>query len=157
MNIKRIIASGLIAGSTRFLIGSVLYLSSWVPELYQEYEKNLGYRYMSNLSGPGTWLGLILIGDWVLAIFMAVLYSYARRGLSGFSKLTRGILFGFSVWLITNVPASYHAWLIYEYPNMPNTIEIFDVFLINIISGVVLVIAYEEWRQLAYYAHTVRG
>jgi hypothetical protein len=40
---------------------------------------------------------------------------------------------------------------------MPNTIEIFDGFLINIISGVVLVIAYEEWRQLAYYAHTVKG
>ncbi|MCX6659243.1 MAG: hypothetical protein NTX81_02515 [Candidatus Bathyarchaeota archaeon] len=55
------------------------------------------------------------------------------------------------------MPASYHAWLIYEYPNMPNTIEIFDGFLINIISGVVLVIAYEEWRQLAYYAHTVKG
>jgi hypothetical protein len=157
MKIKRIITSGLIAGSTRFLIGSILYLSSWVPKLYQEYEENFGYRYLNNLSGSGTWLGLILIGDWVLAIFMAILYSYARKGLSGFSKWTRGILFGFSVWLITDVPASYHAWLIYEYPNTAHTIEIFDGFLISIISGVVLVIAYEEWRQLAYYAHTVRG
>jgi len=157
MKIKRIITSGLIAGSTRFLIGSILYLSPWVPELYQEYERNLGYRYLNNLIGPGTWLGIILIVDWVLAIFMAILYSYARKGLSGFSKWTRGILFGFSVWLIANVPASYHAWLIYEYPNMPNTIDIFDVFLINIISAVVLVIVYEEWRQLAYYAHAARG
>jgi hypothetical protein len=73
MKIKRIVTSGLIAGSTKFLIGSILYLSSWVPELCQEYEKNLGYRYLNNLSGPGTWLGFILIGDWVLAIFMAIL------------------------------------------------------------------------------------
>ena len=135
MRIKRIITSGLIGGFTRFLIGSILYVSPWVPRLYQEYENLFAYGSMNYLGSTGTWPSFILIGDWLSAILMAILYSYTRKGLGKISKWKRGVFFGFLFWLVFNVPTSYHGWLLYDYPNMPDIIEILSGLMINIASS----------------------
>jgi len=110
---------------------------------------------MNYLSGTGIWLSLVLIADWLSAILLAVLYSYMRKGLSKISKWKRGLFFGFLFWLVFSVPTSYNTWFLYEYPNMPDIIEILSGLLVNIVSGAVLAIAYEEYRQLSYYAQTL--
>lgn len=146
MNLKKITISGLVAGLVSFLIGSVLYMNPLISGIYSKYGDWPGLRSMDYFGGLGNWLTLMLIGGLVSTIFLAILYSYAEKGINIKPNWKKGLLFGFLLWLVSTIPNSYYTWLMYSYPGILNTIEAINGLIGSIVAGMVLAIVYERLK-----------
>ncbi|MHC4608275.1 MAG: hypothetical protein ACYTAF_15300 [Planctomycetota bacterium] len=56
----------------------------------------------------GWWIGLI-VGNTVLAVFFALVYAVLYPGIPG-RGIRKGLVWGFIVWLIGVVPATFTLW-----------------------------------------------
>lgn len=144
MNFKRVLISGLVAGLAAFIVGNILYMNPLVSDIYSQYSSPPCSKPMDSFGGLGIWLSLMLLGGLASTVFLAVLYSYTEKGIAIKPIWKKGLFFGFLLWFITKVPASYYGWLMYTYPDILNLIETINGLVGGLVAGVVLAIVYEK-------------
>jgi len=144
MELKKIIFAGLVAGAASFFVGSILYMNPLVSGLYASFGHSPCSKPMDVFGGVGGFLSLMFAGGLVSAIFLSALYSYTEKSLGIASVWKRGLFFGFLLWLVSKLPASYYSWLLYNYPTTLNLIEAFNGLIGGLVAGVVLALMFER-------------
>jgi hypothetical protein len=145
MKFKKIILSGLIAGLLAFIAGSILYMNPLVSDIYSS-NTFIGSKPMDLFGGTMNWLALMMIGGLVSTVFLAFLYSYTEKGIKIKSTWKKGAFFGFLLWLVTTLPASYNAWLMYTIPEILITIELFNGLIGGLVAGITIAILFEKLK-----------
>lgn len=145
MNLKKIILSGLIAGLLSFIAGSILYMNPLVSDIYAT-NTFTGSKSMGVFGGTLNWLVLMLLGGLVSTVFLALLYTYTEKGIKIKQTWKKGAFYGFLLWLVTTLPMSYNAWLMYTIPEILIIIETFNGLIGGLVAGITIAVLFEKLR-----------
>jgi hypothetical protein len=123
-----------------FFVGSVLRMGVWASETFSPSPSP-----MAAFEQGYWWIVLVLlVGGLFSTVTLAVLYSYAERSIPIRSAWKKGFLFGGLSWLVSRMPATYYAWLMYSYPGVITIVETINGIAGSVVTGVVLAIVFER-------------
>lgn len=141
---KRILLAGLASGVVSFVVGTVLYMIPGVADLYAASTDTYCAKSMDVFGGLLPWLFLMFLSGVFTTIFLAVLYSYAEKGIPVKGAWRKGLLFGLLIWFIFTLPAAFNTWLLHNYPDEIVAVEAFNGLAGGLAAGLTLAVVYEK-------------
>ena len=100
MKIGKIIVAGIAVFVFNAVVGMVTCggLFNWVYKI----EPTTVWKPMSGPPGMG-----FMIGSFILAVIMVLVYAILRKGIPGNNQLAKGIVFGLCVWAVGILPGMF--------------------------------------------------